>query len=107
MKKPKVSVNERSFYHWNEAAIVPLSALTSNDDAGKLEFIDYNNGTPSLDGGVSCFENGGYRMINKARNYVHATGISELLAKCGFSIDKHFSERRNASILLKSSNTVC
>jgi hypothetical protein len=27
--------------------------LTSNDDAGKLEFIGYINGTPSLDGGIS------------------------------------------------------
>jgi hypothetical protein len=93
-------VNERSFYHWIDAAIVPLSDLTSNDNAGKLEFIGYINGTPSLDGGVSCFENGGYRLINKAGDYVHATGISELLVKCGFSIDKNFSERRKDSILL-------
>ena len=66
MKKHKVSMNERSFYHCSEAAIMPLSNLTSIDDAGKLEFIGYNNGTPSLDGGVSCFEKEGYRMIYKA-----------------------------------------
>ena len=106
-EKAKVSVNERSFYYCIDAAIVPLSDLTSNDNAGKLEFIGYINGTPSLDDGVSCFENGGYRLINKAGDYVHATGISELLAKCGFSIDKHFSERRKDSIILLCLVTPC
>jgi hypothetical protein len=34
------SIDERSFYYWIEAAMAPLSDLTSNDDAGKLEFLD-------------------------------------------------------------------
>jgi len=41
MKKPKVSVNERSFYYCSEAAIMPLSDLTSVDNAGNLVYRLY------------------------------------------------------------------
>ena len=106
-EKVEVSINERSFHYWIEVAIAPLSDLTSNHDAGKLEFMGYINGTPSLDGGISYFENGVYYWINKGGEYVCATGIRELLAKCGFSTDKHFSQRRKASILLLNLVTPC
>ena len=66
-KVKEVSINERSFYYWIEAAIATLSDLTSNDDAGKLEFIGYINGTPPLDGGISYFENGQYSWTNKGQ----------------------------------------
>jgi hypothetical protein len=49
-----------------------------------MEFIGYVNEKPSLVDGVLCFENGDYRMMDKAGDYVYATGIRELLAKCGF-----------------------
>jgi hypothetical protein len=106
-KVKEVSINERSFYYWIEAAIAPLSDLTSDDDAGKLEFIGYINGTPSLDGGISYFENGLYRWYNKAGDFVYATGMRELLASCGFSRYKNFSQRRKASILLLNLQTSC
>jgi hypothetical protein len=38
-KAKEVSINERSFYYWIEAAIAPLSDLTSNNDAGKLYIV--------------------------------------------------------------------
>lgn len=103
----KVTINERSFYYWIEAAIAPLSDLTSNDNAGKLEFIGCINGTPSLDGGISYFENGDYYWTNKAGDYVHAIGMRELLAACGFSTNKYFSQRRKASLLLLNLQTPC
>jgi hypothetical protein len=106
-KAKEVSINERSFYYWIEAAIAPLSDLTSNNDAGKLEFIGCINGTPPLDGGMSYFENGDYYWTNKAGEFVHATGLRELLAVCGFSTYKHFSQRRKASILLLNLQTPC
>jgi hypothetical protein len=106
-KAKEVSINERSFYYWIEAAIAPLSDLTSNDDAGKLEFIGCINGTPSLDGGMSYFENGDYYWTNKADNFVHAIGIRDLLAACGFSTHISFSQRRKASILLLNLQTPC
>jgi hypothetical protein len=49
-----------------------------------MEFIGYVNEKPSLVDGVLCFENGDYRMMDKAGDYVYATGIRELLEKCGF-----------------------
>jgi hypothetical protein len=99
-KAKEVSINERSFYYWIEAAIAPLSDLTSNNDAGKLEFIGCINGTPPLDGGMSYFENGDYYWTNKAGDFIHAAGMHELLAVCGFSTHINFSQRRKASILL-------
>ena len=66
--KEVISINERSFYFWIEAAIAPLSDLASNDNAGKLEFIGCTNGTPPLDGGISYFENGDYYWTNKSGN---------------------------------------
>ena len=101
------SINERSFHYWIEAAIAPLSDLTSNDDAGKLEFIGYINGTPPLDGGMSYFENGDYHWTNKAGDYVRARGMRELLAKCGFARTLYYSQSRMASILLLNLQTPC
>ncbi len=106
-EKTEVGINERSFYFWIEAAIAPLSDLTSNNDAGKLEFIGCINGTPSLDGGISYFENGDYLWANKAGNYIRATGMRELLAACGFSTHINFSQRRKASILFLNLQTPC
>ena len=108
-EKPKevISINERSFYYWIEAAIAPLSDLNSNNDAGKLEFIGCINGTPPLDGGMSYFDNGDYYWTNKAGEFVHAAGMRELLATCGFSTNKHFSQRRKASILFLNLQTPC
>jgi hypothetical protein len=106
-KAREVSINERSFYYWIEAVIAPLSDLPSNDDAGKLEFIGCINGTPSLDGGMSYFENAEYSWVNKSGDYVNATGMQELLAACGFSRYKNFSQRRKASILLLNLQTPC
>ena len=103
----KNSINERSFHYWIEAAIAPLSDLNSTDHAGKLEFIGYINGTPSLDGGMSYFENGDYQWTNKAGEYVRATGIRELLLRCGFSTHIHYSQRRKASILYLNLQTPC
>jgi hypothetical protein len=100
------SIDERSFYYWIEAAIAPLSDLTSNDDAGKLEFLGCINGTPSLDG-MSYFENGQYEWYNKAGHLVFATGIRELLAKCGFATNLYYSQSRRASILLLNLMTPC
>jgi hypothetical protein len=105
--KEVLSINEKSFYYWIEVAIAPLTDLNSNNDAGKLEFIGCINGTPSLDGGMSYFENGDYYWTNKAGNYFHADGMRELLAQCGFSTYKHFSQRRKASILLLNLQTPC
>jgi hypothetical protein len=102
-----VSIDERSFYYWIEAAIAPLSDLTSKDDAGKLEFIGYINGTPSLDGGMSYFEDGVYSWTNKAGDYVDAIGMRELLAKCGFATNLYYSQSRMASILLLNLQTPC
>ena len=73
--------------------IIPLSDLTSNHDAGKLEFMGYINGTPSL-AEYHTLKMEFITGSNKAGEYVCATGIRELLAKCGFSTDKHFSQRR-------------
>ena len=106
-EKVNVSINERSYHYWIEAAIAPLSDLTSDDDAGKLEFIGYINGTPSLDGGMSYFENGDYYWTNKSGGFVHATGMRELLAACGFSTYKNYSQRRKASVLLLNLQTPC
>jgi hypothetical protein len=106
-EKAKVSIDERSYYYWIEAAIASLSDLASDNDAGKLEFIGYINGTPSLDGGLSYFENGDYYWTSKAGNYIHATGMRELLAACGFSTHINFSQRRKASILLLNLQTPC
>ena len=97
-KAKEVDINERSFYYWIEAAIAPLSDLTSDDDAGNLEFIGCINGTPPLDGGMSYFENGDYYWTNNAGNFVHAIGMRDLLATCGFSTHINFSQRRKASI---------
>jgi len=101
------SIDERSFYYWIEAAIALLSDLTSKDDAGKLEFIGYINGTPSLDGGMSYFENGVYSWTNKAGDYVNAIGMRELLAKCGFATNLYYSQSRMASILFLNLQTPC
>ena len=61
-----------------------------------MEFIDYINETPSLVDGVSCIENGDYRMMDKAGDHVYATGIRELLAKSGFqSINISMREERS------------
>jgi hypothetical protein len=106
-KAKEVDINERSFYYWIEAAIAPLNDLTSDDDAGKLEFIGCINGTPSLNGGISYFENGDYYWTNKAGNYIRAAGMRELLAVCGFSTHINFSQRRKASILLLNLQTPC
>jgi hypothetical protein len=106
-KAKEVDINERSFYYWIEAAIAPLNDLTSDDDAGKLEFIGCINGTPPLDGGMSYFENGDYYWTNNAGNFVHAIGIRDLLASCGFSTHINFSQRRKASILLLNLQTPC
>src|SRR5215218_7995490 len=103
----KNSINERSFHYWIEAAIAPLSDLNSTDHAGKLEFIGYINGTPSLDGGMSYFENGDYHWTNKAGDYVYAAGMRDLLAECGFATYKNFSQRRKASILILNLQTPC
>ena len=97
-KAKEGDINERSFYYWIEAAIAPLSDLTSDDDAGNLEFIGCINGTPPLDGGMSYFENGDYYWTNNAGNFVHAIGMRDLLATCGFSTHINFSQRRKASI---------
>ena len=51
---------------------------TESNDAGKLEFIGYINGTPLLDGGSSYFENGNYYWADNAGNFVHAIGIRNL-----------------------------
>jgi hypothetical protein len=102
-----VSINERSFYYWIEAAIAPLSDLTSKDDVGKLEFIGCINGTPSLDGGMSYFENGVYSWTNKAGDHVNAIGMRELLTKCGFGRNLYYSQSRMASILLVNLQTPC
>jgi hypothetical protein len=101
------SIDERSFYYWIEAAIAPLSDLTSKDDAGKLEFIGYINGIPSLDGGMSYFEDGVYSWTNKAGDYVNAIGMGVLLAKCGFATNLYCSQSRMASILLLNLQTPC
>jgi hypothetical protein len=106
-KAKEVSINERSYYYWIEVAIAPLSDFTSEDDAGKIEFIGCINGTPSLDGGMSYFENGYYQWYNKAGSFVYATGMRELLAACGFSTYKNFSQRRKASILVLNLVTPC
>src|SRR5215212_2622837 len=106
-KAKEISINERSFYYWIEAAIAPLSDLTSNNDAGKLEFIGCINGTPSLDGGLSYFENGDYYWTNKAGGFVHVTGMRDLLAACGFSTHINFSEKKGLRITPKSTNTMC
>jgi hypothetical protein len=103
----EVGINERLFYYWIEAAIAPLSDLTSNNDAGKLEFVGCINGTPSLDGGISYFENGDYYWTNNACNFVHAIGIRDFLASCGFSTHINFSQRRKASILFLNLQTPC
>jgi hypothetical protein len=100
------SINERSFHFWIEAAIAPITGLTF-DDAGKLEFIGCINGTPSLDGGMSYFENGYYTWYNKASESTSAEGMRALLAACGFSTNKYFSQRREASILLLNLQTPC
>jgi hypothetical protein len=106
-KAKEVGINERSFYYWIEAAIAPLSDLTSNSDAGKLEFIGYVNGTPPLDGGMSYFENGDYCWTNKAGDFVRETGMRQLLEVCGFSTHIHFSQRRKASVLFLNLQTPC
>jgi hypothetical protein len=106
-KAKEVDINERSFYYWIEAAIAPLSDLTSNNNAGKLEFVGCINGTPPLDGGMSYFENGDYYWTNNAGNFVHAIGIRDLLASCGFSTNINFSQRRKASIVLLNLQTPC
>ena len=69
--------------------------------------IGYINGTPSLDGGMSYFENGDYYWNNKAGEYIHAEGMHDLMAECGFSTHKYFSQRRKASILLLNLQTPC
>ena len=96
----RISIHERVFYYWIEASIAPLSDMTSNYDAGKLEFIGYINGTPSLDGGMSYFENTWYDWTNKAGNNAAAFGMRELLAKCGFATNLYYSKSRMASILI-------
>jgi hypothetical protein len=106
-KAKEVSINERSFYYWIEAAIATVSDLASDNYAGKLEFVGCINGTPPLDGGMSYFENGDYYWTNKSGEFVHAAGLRELLATCGFSTYKHFSQRRKASILLLNLQTPC
>jgi hypothetical protein len=106
-EKAKVGINERSFHYWIEAAIAPLSDLTSKGDAGKLEFLGYINGTPSLDGGISYFEDGMYSWTNKAGDCVDAIGMRELLAKCGFATNLYYSQSRMASILLLNLQTPC
>jgi hypothetical protein len=106
-KAKEIGIDERSFYYWIEAAIAPLSDLSSNDNAGKLEFIGYINGTPPLDGGISYFENGDYYWTNKSGDFVYATGMRDLLAACGFSTHINFSQRRKASILFLNLQTPC
>jgi hypothetical protein len=106
-EKAKVSINERSFYYWIEAAIAPLSDFASDNDAGKFEFIGCINGTPPLDGGISYFDNGDYYWTNKAGNYFHADGMRELLAACEFSTHISVPQRRKASLLLLNLQTPC
>lgn len=81
--------------------------MTSNDDAGKLEFIGYINETPSLDGGKSYFENIWYDWTNKAGDTATAFGMRELLAKCGFATNLYYSKSRMASILILNLMTPC
>ena len=87
--------------------IATLSDLTSDDDAGKVEFIGCINGTPPLDGGISYFGNGDYYWTNKAGNFVRATGMRDLLAACGFSTHINFSEKKGLYIIPKPTNTMC
>ena len=103
----KITRNERIFYYWVEAAIAPLTELSSTDDAGKLDFIGCVNGTPSLEGGRSYFENATYSWVNKHGDYMTAFSFSGLLQKCGFSTNINFSQRRKASILLLNLQTPC
>jgi hypothetical protein len=106
-EKTEVGINERSFYFWIEAAIAPLSDLTSNNDVGKLEFKGCINRTPPLDGGMTYFENGDYLWTNRVGNYIRAAGMHELLVACGFSTHINFSQRRKASILFLNLQTPC
>ena len=66
-----------------------------------MEFIGYVNETPSLVDGVLCFENGDYRMMDKAVDYL-CNRHSGIISKMWISIGKHFSERRTAPIAPKS-----
>jgi hypothetical protein len=101
------TLNERVFYYWVEAAIAPLTEFSSNDDAGRLEFIGCINGTPPLDGGRSYFENGRYWWTNKHGEATFAGSLAKLLEKCGFSTYINFASRRKASILLLNLQTPC
>jgi hypothetical protein len=78
------------------------------EDAGKYDFIGAINGTPSLDSGISYFNDSGfYTWINKGGTVVGAHGILALLSACGFSEDTNLSQRRKASIIFLNLQTPC
>jgi hypothetical protein len=102
------NIDDRVFHYWIEVAIAPLTEFDSVEDAGKYDFIGAINGTPSLDSGISYFNDSGfYTWINKGGTVVGAHGILALLSACGFSEDTNLSQRRKASIIFLNLQTPC
>jgi hypothetical protein len=62
-----------------------------------MEFIGYVNEKPSLVDGVLCFENGDYRMMDKAGDYVYATAFGNYKQNV-ISIDKHVTREELSPI---------
>jgi hypothetical protein len=105
--KAVVDDNSRSFYYWLEVAIAARSDNPDFNNAGKIEIIGSINGTPSIDGGGSYFQNGDYYWYNKGENMIHATGLKSMLNECGFSTSGYYSQRRMSSVIYLNLVTPC
>lgn len=102
-----VDDNSRSFYYWLEVAIAARADDPNFNNAGQIEIIGCINGTPSLDGGGSYFQNGNYYWYNQGQNMINAIGLRSMLNECGFSTSSYFSQRRMASIVFVNLVTPC